>query len=108
MATFEDFLKLDIRAGEIVWAEEFEKARRPAYKLWVDFGEELGIKKSSAQITELYQREDLIGRQVLGVVNFPRQIADFMSEVLVLGVYSEKGVVLIQPEQAVKNGDKLG
>ncbi len=109
MATFEDFLKLDIRAGEIVRAEEFEKARRPAYKLWVDFGEELGIKKSSAQITELYQREDLIGRQVLGVVNFPpRQIADFMSEVLVLGVYSEKGVVLIQPEQAVKNGDKLG
>ena len=109
MATFDDFMKLDIRVGEIVQVEVFEKAKRPAYKLWVDFGEEMGIKRSSAQITQCYKAEELIGKQVLGVVNFPpRQIADFMSEVLVLGTYSEQGVVLIQPEQPVKKGDKLG
>lgn len=109
MATFQDFIKLDIRVGEIVQVELFEKAKKPAYKLWVDFGDEIGIKKSSAQITECYKKEELIGKQVLGVVNFPpRQIADFMSEVLVLGTYSAQGVVLIQPEQPVKKGDKLG
>lgn len=109
MATFEDFMKLDIRVGEIISVEIFEKARKPAYKLWVDFGEEIGIKKSSAQITECYSMDDLVGKQVLGVVNFPpRQIADFMSEVLILGVYAKQGVVLIQPEQTVKNGEKLG
>ena len=109
MATFDDFLKLDIRVGNIIKVEIFEKARNPAYKLWVDFGDEIGIKKSSAQITECYRREDLIDKQVLGVVNFPpRQIVDFMSEVLILGVYGEQGVVLIQPEQPVKKGDKLG
>lgn len=109
MATFEDFMKLDIRVGEIVRVESFEKARKPAYKLWVDFGEEIGIKKSSAQITECYKKEDLIGKQVLGVVNFPpKQIADFISEVLILGTYSKQGVVLVQPEQIVKKGDKLG
>lgn len=109
MATFQDLIKLDIRVGEIVQVEFFEKAKKPAYKLWVDFGDEIGIKKSSAQITECYKKEELIGKQVLGVVNFPpRQIADFMSEVLVLGTYSEQGVVLIQPEQLVKKGDKLG
>ncbi|RQD69460.1 MAG: tRNA-binding protein [Tindallia sp. MSAO_Bac2] len=109
MATFEDFMKLDIRVGEIVNAQHFEKAKKTSYKLWVDFGEEIGIKKSSAQITECYQLEDLVGRQVMGVVNFPpRQIADFLSEVLVLGVYSDQGVVLIQPERKIKNGDKLG
>lgn len=81
----------------------------PAYKLCIDFGDEMGVKKSSAQITECYKMEELIGKQVLGVVNFPpRQIADFMSEVLVLGTYSNQGVVLIQPEQRVKKGDKLG
>ncbi|WP_033165193.1 tRNA-binding protein [Clostridium sp. KNHs205] len=109
MASFEDFAKLDIRVGEITKVEFFDKAKKPAYKLWVDFGEEIGIKKSSAQITECYKEEELIGKQVLGVVNFPpRQIADFMSEVLVLGIYSTKGVVLIQPQQSVNKGDKLG
>ena len=109
MATFEDFMKLDIRVGTIVSAKVFEKAKKPAYQLEVDFGEELGIKKSSAQITDHYTLEDLVGRQVLAVVNFPpRQIANFMSEVLVLGTYSAGGVVLITPERSVQNGDKLG
>lgn len=109
MATFNDFMKLDIRVGEIVEAEVFHNARKPAYKLWVDFGEEIGTKKASAQITELYEVDKLIGQQVLGVVNFPpRQIADFMSEVLVLGIYSDQGVVLIKPDKTVKKGDKLG
>ena len=109
MATFDDFMKLDIRVGTIIEAKAFEKAKRPAYQLKVDLGEEIGIKKSSAQITEVYKCEDLIGKQVLAVVNFPpRQIADFMSEVLVLGTYSGQGVVLITPDEQVKNGDKLG
>lgn len=109
MATFDDFLKLDIRVGEIVEAKVFEKARNPAYKLVVDFGEEIGLKNSSAQITEFYTPDNLIGKQVLGVVNFPpRNIAGFISEVLVLGIYAEGGVVLIQPERNVKKGDKLG
>ena len=109
MAVFEDFMKLDIRAGEVIKAEVFEKARKPAYKLWVDYGADIGILKSSAQITECYTPDELVGIQVLGVVNFPpRQIADFISEALVLGVYAEQGVILITPQQSVKNGDKLG
>ena len=109
MAAFDDFMKLDIRVGTIVSAKHFEKARKPAYQLEVDFGEEIGIKKSSAQITDHYSVEEMVGRQVLGVVNFPpMQIANFVSEVLVLGTYSEGGVVLIAPERTVKNGDKLG
>ena len=109
MATFEDFMKLDIRVGTIVSAKVFEKAKKPAYQLEVDFGEELGIKKSSAQITDHYTLEDLVGKQVLAVVNFPpRQIANFMSEILVLGTYSEGGVVLITPDKEANNGDKLG
>ena len=125
MATFEDFMKLDIRVGSIINAKVFEKARKPAYILEIDldkllakkvsnileidFGEEIGIKKSSAQITNLYSTEELKGRQILGVVNFPpRQIATFMSEVLVLGTYSKDGVVLIKPDKSVENGDKLG
>lgn len=109
MATLSDFTKLDIRVGTIIKAETFEKAKNPAYKLKIDFGEEIGIKKSSAQITKIYKTNDLIGKQVLGIINFPkRQIADFMSEVLLLGTYSDQGVVLITPDQPVKNGDKLG
>ncbi len=109
MATFEDFMKLDIRVGTIIEAKAFEKANKPAYQLKIDFGNEIGIKKSSAQITDVYKCEDLINKQVLAVVNFPpRQIADFMSEVLVLGTYSKQGVVLIKPDKQVENGDRLG
>ena len=109
MATFDDFMKLDIRVGTITEARVFAKARKPAYQLVLDFGEEIGTKKSSAQITQHYSPEELVGRQVLAVVNFPpRQIADFMSEVLVLGTYSEGGVVLIRPDKDVQNGDRLG
>lgn len=109
MATFDDFMKLDIRVGTIIEAKNFEKAKKPAYQLQIDFGEEIGIKRSSAQITDHYSVDDLVGKQILAVVNFPpRQIANFMSEVLVLGTYSEGGVVLIRPDQAVSNGDKLG
>ena len=109
MATFDDFMKLDIRVGTITEAKVFEKARKPAYQLMVDLGGEIGLKRSSAQITEHYKPEELVGKQVLAVVNFPpRQIANFMSGVLVLGTYSEGGVVLITPDKQVKNGDKLG
>lgn len=107
-ATINDFIKLDIRVGTIIEAKVFEKAKRPAYQLLIDFGS-LGIKKSSAQITEKYTTESLIGKQILAVTNFPpRQIADFMSEVLVLGTYSEGGVILITPDKPAQNGDKLG
>ena len=109
MASIEDFSRLDIRVGTILSAQPFPKARRPAYQLMVDFGPEIGVKKSSAQITEHSRPEDLPGQQVLAVVNFPpRQIADFMSEVLVLGTYSQGGVILITPQQPAANGDKLG
>jgi tRNA-binding protein len=109
MATFDDFMKLDIRVGTILSAKTFEKARKPAYQLELDFGEELGVKRSSAQITQQYTCEELVGKQVLAVVNFPpRQIANFFSEVLVLGTYSEGGGVLITPDKPVANGDKLG
>ena len=109
MATIEDFNVLDIRVGTIIDVDDFPKAKRPAYKLTIDFGSELGEKKSSAQITDKYTKEELINKQVLAVVNFPkRQVADFMSEVLVLGTYSEGGVVLITPDKKVLNGDKLG
>ena len=109
MTDFETFMKLDIRVGTIIEAKVFSKAKKPAYQLTIDFGSEIGIKKSSAQITNIYKIEDLINKQILAVVNFPpRQIADFMSEVLVLGTYSKNGVVLIKPDIEVENGDKLG
>ena len=104
-----DFEKIDIRVGTILEVNEFPKAKRPAWQLTIDFGP-LGIKKSSAQITDLYGRQELAGRQVLAVVNFPpRQIANFFSECLVLGVYTDKKeVVLIQPDRRVENGWRLG
>lgn len=109
MATFDDFMKLDIRVGEIIKSEIFDGVKKPAYKVWVDFGDEIRIKKSSAQITQCYNVEDLVGRQILGVVNFPpKQVSTFISEVLILGVYSNQGVVLIQPDRKVDKGDKLG
>lgn len=105
----DDFLKVDIRVGTVLRAEPFPEARKPAYKLWVDYGPEIGEKKSSAQITAHYTPEELVGRQVLGVVNFPpRQIGPFMSEALVLGLHDEAGkVVLIGPDQPVPDGEKM-
>ena len=106
---FDDFMKVDIRVGQITRAEPFPEARKPAIKLWVDFGPELGEKKSSAQITVHYNVEGLIGRKVLGVVNFPpRQIGPVMSEVLVLGVPDEDGeVVLLTPDKDVPLGGRM-
>jgi len=108
-ASFGDFLKLDIRCGEIIAALPYPEARKPAYKLEIDFGAPLGVRKSSAQITTHYQPEDLLGKQVLAVVNFPpRQIGRFMSEVLTLGVPDADGeVVLVTPDQIVPTGGKL-
>ncbi len=109
MATIEEFEALDIRVGTIVAAEPFPEARKPAIKLRIDFGGEIGVKRSSAQITKYYTPEEIIGRQVLAVVNFPpRQIGKFMSEVLTLGVPDSEGaVVMIRPDLAVPNGGKL-
>ena len=107
--TFDDFLKVDIRVGRVVEAAPFPEARKPAFKLRIDFGPEIGVKKSSAQITEHYSHESLVGRQVLAVVNFPpRQIGPFMSEVLTLGVTDSEGrVVLLAPDREVPLGGRM-
>lgn len=107
--SFDDFLKVDIRLGRVIDAQEFPEARKPAYKLWIDFGPEIGVRKTSAQITELYSLDDLKGRLVMGVVNFPpRQIGPFMSEVLTLGVADTEGrVVLLSPDHDAPLGSRM-
>jgi tRNA-binding protein len=106
--TFEDFLRTDMRVGRILEVEDFPQARRPAWKLRVDFGPQIGVRRSSAQITT-YPREELVGRLVVGVVNFPpRQIGPVRSEVLILGTYSAEGVRLLRPEPGAELGDRVG
>ncbi|OPZ18714.1 MAG: tRNA-binding protein YgjH [Bacteroidetes bacterium ADurb.BinA245] len=107
---WDDFEKLDIRVGTILSVHDFERAKKPAFQLEIDFGEKIGIKKSSAQITVHYSKQDLINRQVIAVVNFePKNIAGFMSECLVLGIYDEnKDVILLKPDKATANGLKIG
>lgn len=109
MITWQDFEKIDIRVGTILTVSDFANAKKPSYQLTIDFGE-LGIKKSSAQITSLYQKDDLLGKQIIAVVNFPpKQIANFFSECLVLGVNNDANeVVLLQPTLAITNGNKVG
>ena len=106
--TYEHFEKVDIRAGKIIKVDDFPKARKPAYKLWIDFGE-LGVKKASAQITKLYRKDDLVGKFIIAVTNFPpRQIGDFMSEVLILGVVlDDDKVILVQPDSEVPPGKRI-
>ena len=106
--SFEDFIKVDVRIGTITEVKEFPKAKKPAYQILIDFGT-IGIKKSSAQITELYTKEKLLGKQVIAIINFnPRQIANFISECLILGVYNKDGhVVLLQISQPIKNGEHI-
>ena len=109
MISWNDFEKIDMRSGTIISVSDFPEARNPSYQLEVDFGK-LGIKKSSAQITELYKKEDLLGRQIIAVVNFPKkQIAKYMSECLILGIYGEdKKVTLLNPTSPVNNGFQVG
>lgn len=109
MITYEDFTKVDIQVGTVMDVKEFPQAHKPSLKLFIDFGPVIGLKKTSAQITHLYKKDNLIGRQVLAVVNFPpRQVGPFMSDVLVLGLSNEKNeIVLVSPEIEVPNGQKL-
>ena len=108
--SWNDFDKIDIRCGTVTDVKDFPKAKKPSYQIWINFGEKIGIKKSSAQITQHYKKEDILNKQVIAVVNFPtKQIADFFSECLVLGVYDENNhVILLRPERAVKNGQRIG
>jgi tRNA-binding protein len=109
MITWNDFEKIEMRIGTIIEVNDFEKAKKPAYQLKIDFGAE-GIKNSSAQITALYSKEELLGKQIIAVINFPpKQIANFISECLILGVYNEdNNVVLLQAERKTENGKKIG
>lgn len=108
--TWQDFERIEMRVGTILEALNFPKAQKPAYQLSIDFGKEIGIKKSSAQLTTLYTTDDLVGKQVIAVLNFPpKKIADFWSECLVLGLYNAQNqVVLLQPEQGIENGSEVG
>jgi len=106
--SWEDFSKIDMRVGTIMDVKDFPKARHPAYQIKIDFGSDLGLKKTSAQLTNLYSKEDLLGMQVIAVVNFPKkQIANFMSECLILGAVEGKDVVLLKPGSSVPNGLKI-
>jgi len=106
--TWEDFENVELRVGTIIAVEDFLEAKKPAYKLKIDFGKEIGIKVSSAQIVELYKKEDLIGKQIIGVVNFPpKKIGPFVSETLTTGFYTDKGVVLAVPDKKAESGSKL-
>ena len=109
MITWQDFEKVDMRVGTIIFVEDFLEAKKPAYKVTVDFGKEIGTKKSSAQITQLYKKEELLGKQVICVVNFaPKQIANFISECLIMGVVGDdNGIILLQPERKVENGIRI-
>ena len=107
--TWQDFAKIDMRVGTIIEVNDFPEARKPAYQLRIDFGEEIGIRKTSAQITKRYTKEDLLGKQTIAVVNFPKkQIANFMSECLLMGAVDGDEVTIIQPEAMIKNGLKVG
>lgn len=110
MIDWEDFEKVEMRIGTIIDAKDFPEARKPAYRLWIDFGEELGVKKSSAQITKCYSKEELIGKQIVAVVNFPiKQIGNWMSECLVMGsLGKEKEVILLSSDKKVENGLRIG
>ena len=110
MITSKDFEQVDMRVGTVVRVENFPEARKPAYKLEINFGPNIGVKKSSAQITDLYKISDILGKQVIAVVNFPpKQIGPFISECLVMGIYNENNeVILLRPEQAAPNGAKIG
>ena len=107
--TWNDFEKVEMRVGTILEANDFPEARKPAYQLLIDFGNEIGIKKSSAQITKRYSREDLVGKQIIAVINFPKkQIGNFMSECLVLGSVNQDDIVLLSPNFMVENGLRIG
>ncbi len=110
MINWEDFEKVEMRVGTIIDAQDFPEARKPAFRLWIDFGEEIGIKKSSAQITQCYTKEELIGKQIVAVVNFPKkQIGNWMSECLVMGsLGKDNNVILLSSDKKVENGLRIG
>ncbi|MFA7284428.1 MAG: tRNA-binding protein [Candidatus Absconditabacterales bacterium] len=109
MLTREEFEKVDMRVGTVIDVQDFPEAKNPAYQIWIDFGDEVGIKKTSAQVTKLYKKEDILGKQVVAVVNFPpKQIASFMSECLILGAINGKDITLLQPNLPCDNGLRIG